>query len=429
MARSFGLGLYRAATRLATPLGGAFLEWRARRGKEDRERIDERKGLAGEDRPEGRLAWLHGASVGEGLSLLPLVARLTARGFRVLVTTGTVTSARLMGERLPPGAIHQYMPLDLPLYVARFLDHWRPDIVLLSESELWPNVIAGLAGRKIPLVLANARMSARSFSRWRRAAGPVREMLGRIDLCLAQSQEDAARFLSLGAPRVQVAGNLKYDNPPPSADPAETAALKAAIGARPVWAAASTHVGEELIAGEAHVELAKRFPNLLTLIVPRHPQRADDIEAQLNALGVRTARRSQRAVLTAQTAVYLCDTIGEMGLFLRLSPVVFIGKSLTGEGGQNPIEAAKLGCAILHGPHVSNCAESYELLDDARGAACVEDAEGLTKGLGVLLSDAAKLRAMARAALEAVSGQSGAGNRIMSALEPYIAQISVERRR
>ena len=429
MGRPLSLALYRAAMRAATPFGAVFLEMRARKGKEDRARIAERRGISGAERPEGRLAWLHGASVGEGVALLPLVERLSARGLRVLVTTGTVTSARVLEGRLPAGAVHQYLPLDLPRYVARFLDHWQPDIAVLTESELWPNLIGEVSRRAIPLVIANARMSARSFARWRRLPGTIRDLLGRVDLCLAQSQEDAARFLSLGAPRVQVAGNLKYDSPPPAADPAEVASLRAGIGKRPVWAAVSTHEGEESAAAEAHQALAKKFPSLLTLIVPRHPARAPAIAEELKTRGLRTARRSERELPTAQTAVYLCDTMGEMGLFMRLAPVVFIGKSLSAQGGQNPIEAAKLGCAVLHGPHTANFAESYDLLDEARGAACVEDADALARGLGALLSDAAKLRAMGRAAQETMRGRSGAADAVMNAVEPFIGQMLVERRR
>lgn len=422
------LAAYRGATSLFAPLGPALLDWRRRRGKEDPRRMRERLGVPSRPRPEGALAWLHGASVGEGLALLPVVEQLRARGFQVLITTGTVSSAQVLASRLPGGAMHQYIPLDVPRYMRRFVDHWRPDLVMLAESELWPNLISEVTERSIPLVLVNARLSERSFQRWQRLPGFISALLGRIDLCLAQTRDDAARLMMLGAPRVQVTGNLKFDVAAPPVDPARLAALTGMIDPRPVWVAASTHAGEEEIALAVHQHLVKRFPNLLTIVAPRHTVRGADIADMAAQHGVQAGLRSRGDEPDARTGFYIADTMGELGLFYRVAGVVFVGKSLAAEGGQNPIEPAKLGSAILHGPHVGNFAEVYRALDAAHGAIEVGDADTLARSLALLLTDSAHLRKTARAAAEAVEKLGGASASIVRALDPYFMQMRMERR-
>ena len=419
------LPVYRAAANGLAPISGLFLWRRARRGKEDQNRLGERRGVAGLQRPEGRLAWLHGASVGEGLALLPLVERLIGKGFHVLVTTGTVTSARILAQRLPSGSSHQYVPLDAPRFIESFLDHWRPDLFLLAESEIWPNTICAVHARHIPITLVNARLSPRSFARWSRFSGFISTLLGKIDLCLAQSQDDAARLLQLGAPRVDAVGNLKYDVDAPPGDPVRLDALASQIGPRPVWIAASTHAGEEALAVRVHQQLASRFPDLLTVLAPRHPQRGAEIVAAARAAGMDVAQRSNHEPILPTTQVYVGDTMGEMGLFYRLSSVIFVGKSLVGRGGQNPIEPAKLGSAILHGPHVGNFLDVYAALDEKGGAIEVKDAEALALTLTALLTDPALLRRTAEASRDIVGGLGGASDKIMQALEHYIAHMIV----
>ncbi len=419
------LPVYRAAATGLAPLSGVFLWRRAKRGKEDPNRLNERRGVASLPRPEGRLAWLHGASVGEGLALLPLADRLIAKGFHVLVTSGTVTSSRILAQRLPSGASHQFVPLDAPRFIERFLDHWRPDLFLLAESEIWPNTICAVHRRQIPITLVNARLSPRSFARWRRFPGFISTLLGKIDLCLAQSQDDAARLLQLGAPRVSAVGNLKYDVDAPPGDPARLAALARQIGPRPVWIAASTHAGEEALALRVHKQLAPRFPNLLTVLAPRHSERGAEIAHAVRGAGFAAAQRSLNEPITSQTQVYIGDTMGELGLFYRLSSVIFVGKSLVGAGGQNPIEPAKLGSAILHGPNVGNFIDVYAALDAQGGAIPVKDAETLAHALTALFTDPALLRRTAEASREIVGGLGGASDKIMQALEHYIAHMIV----
>lgn len=420
------LAIYRALTHALTPLVPLGLYWRGRRGKEDWARLRERRGLAAVDRPEGRLAWLHGASVGEGIALLPLVVRLRQRGFQVLLTTGTVSSARVLADRLPSGVIHQYAPIDAPRFVQRFLDYWSPEIALIAESELWPNLLAEAEERAIPVVLVNARLSTRSHDRWSRFPQTIRAMLRSLDLCLAQSPGDATRLMDLGAARVQVAGNLKYDVPALPADPAQLARLRAVVGSRPVWLAASTHEGEEEIALTVHYALLDRFPNLLTIVAPRHAPRGGQIAAMARRYGVDCVRRSEGGTPGAGPQFYIADTMGELGLFYRVCSVVFVGKSLIENGGgQNPIEPAKLGSAILHGPEVGNFADVYEELDSREGALEVGGVEELAAALARLLSDSRSLREMARTAGEVVDAYGGACDKIMQALEPYILQKQI----
>ena len=411
---------YRLLTALGTPLAFLFLSIRLRRGREDPRRVAERRGRAGLPRPPGRLVWLHGASVGEAVSLLPFVERITRSGASALVTTGTVTSAALLAQRLPPGALHQYAPVDSPFFVRRFIAHWRPDAALVAESELWPNMIVEARRARLPLAMINGRMSERSFNRWRKAPGFIAALLGRFDLCLARSDDDGERLLTLGAPTVLVAGDIKFDAPALPADRQELAELSGLTSGRQIWIAASTHEGEEMIAAQAHMRLARVFPDALTLIAPRHPERGEAILRQLEAEGLVCALRSRSDRPEPRTAVYICDTIGELGLFYRLAGVVFVGKSFAGGGGQNPIEPARLASAILHGPKIANFSEVYAALDNSGGALEIADPADLGDALIALFANAARLRSMARAAADAVERKAGAVDRSMKALAPLL---------
>jgi 3-deoxy-D-manno-octulosonic-acid transferase len=421
MKRSLALLTYWLLASASRPLVPLFLWTRIARGKEDLARIDERRGFASQARPDGRIAWMHGASIGECLSLLPCMEEFIARGFHVLVTSGSAGSATVLGERLPAGSIHQFFPLDIYQYVLRFLDHWQPEIMLLAESEIWPNSFRAIRKRRIPLVVVNGRLSLRSFNRWRRARKAAADVFGSIDLCLAQTQVDGQRFAALGTKHVRVVGNMKFDGTPPPADPAELSDLSGRIGARPAWAAVSTHHGEEEIVAEAHLRLRSQFPALLTIIAPRHPLRADAVAQMLIGKGLRLARRSRGATLDHDTEIYLVDTLGETGLIYRLCKLAFIGRSLTAKGGQNPIEAAKLNCAILHGPHVGNFREVYAALDAGEGAFVVEDRQTLGNAVASLLTDAQALRRMARNAAHIAEEHGGATARIMQEIAPYLA--------
>lgn len=422
------LRAYRRASSVAALLAPAWLSYRVRKGKEDPARLAERRGYASTERPPGPLVWVHGASVGEVISVLPLIERLSQRGFRVLLTSGTLTSSRVAERRAPPGVIHQFVPLDARAFVARFLDHWSPDLVLLAESELWPNLLAELGRRGTPVVLVNGRLSERSATRWKKLPKSARALLSRVDLCLAQSEEDGARFRALGTPRVEVCGNLKFDVPPPSADTAELQRLDKALGKRPILLAASTHEGEEALMIEAHEILTSKIPELVTVIAPRHPERGLDVAALAQAADLATRQRSLGELPDRETDIYIADTIGELGLFYRMAPVVFMGGSLVEHGGQNPIEPAKLGAVVLHGPHVWNFANIYERLDSDEGAAEVTDALGIARAAYALIKDPQLHGEMADAAHAAVTSLGGALDRTLVAIEPYLVHIRLQAR-
>ena len=329
--------LYHWTTRLGGPAIEWYLQRRMNRGKEDALRFAERKGRTAIARPSGPLIWLHGASVGEAQALLPLIDRLVQGGqATVLLTTGTVTSARLLKDRLPKGAFHQFVPVDHPQWVKSFLDHWQPQLALWSESDFWPNLLEQTHRRGIPMVLLQGRVSPSSYRQWLRFPRFIGRILGHFDLCLAQTPADAQRLTTLGARKVVYAGNLKLAVPPLPAADEQVARLIRQIDGRPTWIAASTHPGEEAICARVHQALKSKHPRLLTIIIPRHPPRAPDIALGIAQMGLTVAMRSLDQTIEDTLDVYIADTIGEMGLFFRAAPIVFMGKSLCAEGGQNP---------------------------------------------------------------------------------------------
>jgi 3-deoxy-D-manno-octulosonic-acid transferase len=423
------LRFYQLASLTAVPpMASRLLAWRAERGKENRARLAERYGEASLPRPAGPLVWLHSASVGEMLAVIPLIERIRAKDFAVLVTSGTVTSATLAAQRLPAGAVHQFVPLDAPHYVGRFLDHWRPDLALFVESDLWPNLILACANRDVPMILVNGRVSQRSFSRWKLHPGVIAALLHRFDLCLAQSSADAQRFSQLGAQRISSIGNLKLDAPAPPVDLSTLRKLKSITESRVVIAAASTHEGEEKAIIDAHRKLREKCPSLLTIIAPRHPERGQVIAETARAAGFTTALRSRDELPKPDIDVFIADTLGELGLIYRLAPAVFMGGSLASHGGQNPIEAIRLGAAVVHGPHVWNFAEIYGALDNANGAQLVADQEALTACLGSWLGNPAARKVLADKASVTVAKLGGALDRTLAALEPYLMQLRLEQR-
>jgi len=422
------LRAYSGFASMAAPFAGAVLARRLKRGKENPLRLAERRGESPIARPHGPLIWAHGASVGEMFAVIPLLESLRERHFNVLVTSGTVTSARLAEERLPAGVIHQFIPLDTPGFTARFLAHWGPNLALMAESDLWPNLIMSCNAKGVPLILVNGRLSERSFTRWRYLPRTIGALLGCFDLCLTQSEGDAERYTELGAPRVSMTGNLKLDVPAPPVDAGKLNAMRVAVRQRPMIAAASTHAGEEAVVIDAHRRLKQSFPGLLTIIAPRHPERGPGVVEIATAAGLNAVARSRGLLPDRGTDVYVADTIGELGLIYRLAPIVFMGGSLVRHGGQNPIEAAKLGAAILHGPHVWNFSEIYTALDEARGAEEVLDVNKLAIRIGAWLTDAALRKQVADAGLATVEQLGGALRRTLLAIEPYLMQLDLERR-
>lgn len=422
------LRAYRLLSAAATPLVPLLLARRLKRGKEHRARLSERRGETRIERPVGALVWLHAASVGELASVLPLIGRIRSRGMNMLVTTGTVTSGGLAEQRLPRGVIHQFVPVDVPHFMRRFLGHWQPDLAMFVESDLWPNMMIETSLRGVPMILVNGRLSENSYRRWRYVPATIVNLLRRFDLCLASTPGDAERLSELGAPRVVTTGNLKLDVPAPAADSAKLAALSGAIGGRQVIAAASTHAGEDGIVIEAHARLRNHFPGLLTLIAPRHPERGQGVGKIATAAGLKARLRSRGELPDASTDIYVADTMGELGVIYRVAPAVFVGGSLVRHGGQNPIEAAKLGAAILHGPYVWNFAEIYSALDNVHGAELVTDADRLTAGFGAWLGNPDARAQVATTARATVDALGGALDRTLQSLDPYLMQLQLRQR-
>lgn len=386
---TIGLRLYRAASRASGPIARYALKRRLEKGKEDAERIDERIGQPSAPRPDGLLVWIHGASVGESLSVLPLVERLAEKrpGAHFLVTTGTVTSAKLMAERLPESATHQFIPLDHPDYVQRFLDHWKPDAALFVESEFWPNLISKARAQVDFMALVNGRVSPKSFESWTRRPHSIEYLLSSFDVIMGQDRQNAERLEKLSGRKVETFGNLKNAAPALPGAVDDVDALRKAIGDRPVWLAASTHPGEEEGVLEAHRLLAEKFPTIMTLLAPRHPERGNEVSAIAQELNLKAQLRSSERTPKPETEIYIADTLGELGLFYRLSTISFVGGGLTPKGGHNPLEPARLGSAILHGPYTFNFVETYSEMRSGGGAALVRNERELATAVRRLLSD------------------------------------------
>ena len=369
-----------------------LLKKRVEAGKENAERLDERRGIASCERPEGQLYWIHAASVGEAQSALILVQSLLKQSPKshILVTTGTQTSAKRMKDSLPAQAFHQFMPLDHPEWVARFLDYWEPDAAFWMESELWPNILKEIKARDIPAALINARLSARSLRRWRFVKSTINRVLSTFDVILAQSEQDAANFKSLGADNVIPSGNLKYSAAPLGCDEKDLESLQAHIGLRPVIVYASTHDGEEAIAADVHGLLEAAHPDLLSIIVPRHPNRGKEILEALEPIHHGVMLRGQdKDHPDEKTRIYVADTLGEMGLFYRLSKIVYVGRSLSadGGGGHNPLEPALLHCAVVHGKNIQNLSDIYQDMQAENSCICVNNVDELLQKMELLLSD------------------------------------------
>ena len=420
-------GGYRLAGIAAYPMAGPYLTWRALKGKEDRSRRLERLGYASLPRPRGPLIWVHAASVGETMAILPMIRELRRRQIHVLLTTGTVTSAALVQARLGDDVIHQFVPVDVKFPVKRFIAYWKPDACITAESEIWPTTVAELTRRHVPQIRVNARLSDRSFDRWRNHHKIAESLFEKMALVVAQSDLDAERFRDLGAWPVIVSGNLKSDTDPPPCDEELLARYKTQIGTRQTWAAISTFDGEEKAAAAVHKAL-KPKNGQLTIIVPRHPDRADVIEAMLKEEGLVVARRSRNDDITAETDIFIGDSIGEMGSYLRLTEVAFVGKSLTNDGGQNPLEPAMIGCAVLTGPNIQNFRDAYQHLIRKGGARIVRDVEMLAKAVHYLLITEQARRKMVDAGQEAMDDMRGALAKTVKALEPYINPLTVTAR-
>lgn len=370
------LKIYNALITVLYPLAiKGYINKRKQIGKEDVARFNERIGRPKLPRPEGKLFWLHGASVGESVSMLPLINKIleTYPDSHVMVTTGTVTSADVMQKRLPERAFHQFIPIDNPIFTTRFVKYWHPDVALWFESEFWPAVLTSIKRKNIPLILINGRISNKTFKRWQQFDFVCKEILSCFTMCLGQSEEDAYRLRVLGAKETTCLGNLKYAGLPLPIDEKNKKEILKQIGNRKLWLASSTHDDEEIRLAKVHKRLKEKYTDLLTIIVPRHPNRGQEIADEIKKLELSSALRSKGEKITPSTDIYIADTIGEVGLWYDIAKIVFIGGSLIPHGGQNFIEPSRVRDAVIVGPHMHNFTDAMSRAKKADAVMQISD--------------------------------------------------------
>ncbi len=416
--------IYNTLIRILYPLViKRYINKRKENGKEDLKRFNERIGKPELPRPDGRLIWFHGASVGESISMLPLIHKLleTYSDAHIMVTTGTLTSADIMGKRLPERAFHQYLPIDNPVFASRFLKYWHPDLVLWFESDFWPAMLSNIKRRNIPLLLVNGRISNKSFKRWQQFDFISKELLSCFTFCLGQSEEDAYRLRVLGAKDSMNLGNLKYAGLPIPVDEEKKNEILKQVNNRPLWVAAATHDDEEAKIGRFIKEINEAIPGLLTIITPRHPQRGEEINTKLkNELGLKTSLRSAGEPITADTEVYIADTIGEMGIWYSIAPLVFIGGSLIPHGGQNFMEPSRMRDAVIVGPHMHNFTDAINRARKADAIMQVNDVLELKDLVIQLLSNKELLEAKRSLAYNWATGENKVLDGILEKIKGYI---------
>jgi 3-deoxy-D-manno-octulosonic-acid transferase len=419
------LSVYRFLTSyLIEPLLKLHVRLRLKKGKEDSVRYLERYGISTLKRPSGILIWFHAASVGESLSILSLVDRLMEINHKLnfLITTSTVSSAKLIAQRLPKKVLHQFVPMDAKRWVQRFLTHWRPSLALWIESELWPNLALETYAQKIPLILLNARLSDHSYQRWQRLKGFIKPILNCFSLCISPSNEQASRLKFLGALHVITLGNLKFASKPLGYHKKDLKTLQLQIKQRPVWLAASTHPSEEILISEAHALISKKYPELLTIILPRHPERGAEIAKALNKK-FHVVQRSTGILPSDDAEIYISDTLGETGLFYRLADIVFVGGSLVPIGGHNLIEPALLNSVILHGPYTHKSRELVKLFQDHQASIEVKNSLHLAEKVIELFNTPHLRKTVSEAAFKVASKQNKTLEKIVTILTPYLNEI------
>lgn len=414
---------YQGLIWLSFPILKGWIYYRAHLGKEDQLRIKERFGETAQPRPSGTVIWFHSASVGETISILPLLEKIQKAypNYHFLLTTTTVTSAKLVATKFPTTFSHQFLPIDYPKAVRRFLNHWRPHLAIWVESEFWP-VLTYYTSACCPLISLNTRISYRSFRFWQRFPSLIRWMLARFTLFFPQSSLDAHHLKKLGANDkiIHLLGNLKYAS---ATLPFEASLLEfyqQQFKDRIIWIAASTHPSEEKMIAEIHKELKKAFPDLLTLIAPRHPTRTSEILNEFKELEVSVITRSSKLSITEHTDIFLVDTLGELGLFYQLCPISFIGGSFINHGGHNILEPARLNCTVIFGPFVSNFEEMCAQFLTKNAACQVENSHDLKKLLHELFSTPSLQANYSKAALMTANEYEGIIDKICDQLTPYL---------
>ncbi len=422
------LFLYRLLTALLYPFYRyGFLPYRLKINKEDPERYTEKLGFPSLDKDTKKLVWSHAASVGESLSLLKLIGRFVRENptWKVLITTGTVTSAKIVKERFPKQVIHQYAPLDCVCALNRFLDHWQPDLMVWVESELWPNLIHKASLQKIPLILLNMRLSPRSFTKWATFKKTFLKLLNCFDLILTQTQELNKDLKGIGYKKSHFCGNLKYAADPPGFQKEELNILQKSLGNRPHWMVASTHNLEEDIVLQAHKKLLKIQKNTCLILVVRHPHRCSAVEHLIKNQGLSYQRYShwQETSLSLKEDILLVDQMGFMGLFYEISSYVLVAGSLVDHiGGHNILEPLRQNCVTLHGPYMSNFKEVVADAKKAKATLEIQDADDLADTLLEFMNTPQKTETYLKNGHTFLTQQTQVLDHISDYFSPYLQQ-------
>ena len=361
---------YKFLTYLFYPFAPIYLYFRKLRKKEDSVRYREKLSKINMPRKDGFLIWFHVASVGEAMSILPLIENFIQdqKINKILITSITLSSGKILEKRFNQNVkvVHQFLPLDIPILTNKFLNHWKPNLSIFIDSEIWPNLILQISKKKIPLLLVNARITKKTFIRWKLLINFAKKIFGKFDLCIASNKESENYLSVLGAKNIKNVGNLKFSNIKNNSNNKLDSFLLDKIKNRKIWCATSTHPNEEIICAKSHLLIKKNYNNILTIIIPRHIDRVKKITKELSKLNLKVSLYSQADQINISTDILLVDSYGEVSKFFNISKYVFLGKSLVKsllmDSGQNPIEAARLGCKIFHGPNVSNFVEIYEYL-------------------------------------------------------------------
>ncbi len=412
--------IYRAISILLFPFLELYLFYRITQKKEDKKRLKERFGTATKSRPKGEVIWLHAVSVGETNSALILIDELlkSKQQISILFTSTTLTSAAIIAQKIPQfndRVIHQFLPIDSYFCVKNFFNFWQPKMAIFVESEIWPNLIVTAKENGLTTFLVNARLSEKSAKRWRLAKIFGFKIFDYFDAIFAQSVDDQKRLQQLSNSEVLFYGNIKSQAQNLVFKAEELLRLKSQIGVRKFWLAASTHKGEEEFVLQTHQHLKKFFPDLLTIIVPRHPNRADQIKSIFS--NINFAQRSLNQNIVDTTEIYLADSLNEMGLFYSLAKFAFIGGSLTEVGGHNPFEAIKLGCAVISGRNVFNFKEIYTRLEQHQACLMVNSGAELARKVAEFLHDDDLVKAISKRASELIASSEDIAKKIVDKIE------------
>ena len=356
--------IYNILTNLIILISPFIILIRLLKNKEDKKRFKEKFCSFSKKRGSGKLIWFHGSSVGEILSVIPLIEKLEKKKSinKILITSSTLSSSKVLSNFKLRKTIHQFFPIDSNTLTKKFLNYWNPSVAIFIESEIWPNMLMNIKKQSLPLILLNARITKKSYNKWNMIPSTSKMLFSSFNICFSQNQETIKYLKSLGSKKIKFLGNLKYSESKTQKKNNLDNNLKNIFSSKKIWCAASTHNTEEKICALAHKKLKKKYRNLLTIIIPRHTQRTNSIISEIEDLGLKVQTRSINNKLSKNTEIYLVDTYGETKSFYKICKTVFLGGSLINHGGQNPLEPARLGCKILHGPYVQNFTEVYKLL-------------------------------------------------------------------